>query len=132
MKPSGPARCPCWKTQTATPNVALSDAALSTRALAGMTRLPVIRKRARKVTSAITASASGRCAETESTVSTCCAVSPVTRTGNGPRMVRIRCTRATARGELGSELGSTLSQVPQVIANCAELCTGAAMRWPCA
>ena len=42
MKSSGPARCPCWKTNTRTPNVALSVSRFISNALMGSTTEPVM------------------------------------------------------------------------------------------
>ncbi len=41
VKPSTPARCPCWKAHTVTPRVAPMDSRFITTALMGRTTLPV-------------------------------------------------------------------------------------------
>jgi hypothetical protein len=53
-------RWPSWNTHTATPKVALREAALRISALTGMIRLPVISKKARNVTAAMTSNAAVR------------------------------------------------------------------------
>ncbi len=114
VKPSRPDRCPSWKIQTIAPNVAVRLRTLSSSALTGTRRLPVIRNSSTNVATAISASVHGRTARTDAFVSTSVADSPATENANGAAVARMSRTSRSPAAECGSTLGTTDSQVPAV------------------
>ncbi len=108
-KPSTPERCPSWKIQTAAPSTAVSDSALSTNALIGITTLPVNRKRSTNVASEINPMASGNRAAMVCFPSTRAADGPPTSTDvpAGAGRARTALTRSWPAPDAGSTEGTT-------------------------
>jgi len=102
VNPSGPDRCPHWKTQTITPNVAESESTFITIALTGSTTEPNARNSRMNVASAVSRAIHGRVAPRLDSSSTSSAVAPPTRTVacGGGVMARIWVTIWRAAGEL--------------------------------
>ena len=114
MKPSRPEKWPSWKIHTIAPNVAVRLSTLSSSALTGTSRLPVIRNSRTNVASAMIPSVHGRTRSTDSFVSTSVADSPVTVNANGAVVARMSFTSCSPAAECGSMSGTTESQVPRL------------------
>src|SRR5579859_3171722 len=120
------ARCPSWNTQTMAPKVAVRLSRLSTNALTGTSRLPVIRNSTVKVTRAMMPPARGSLANSDALESTNCADWPPTRMGNdaafadGPVATcvaggvrwRMAFTSDSPCSDSGSTVGMADSQTP--------------------
>ena len=93
---------PSWNTSTRTPNDAPSESTLSSRALAGMSSEPVMRKSRTNVAATTTPTASGASATSESVKSSREAAWPVTQVSAPTSSARSRWVTASASGEEAS------------------------------
>src|SRR6266511_4569711 len=112
VNPRTPAKWSSWNTYTIAPYDAVSDRRFSTRAVSGMTTLPVNRNSTTKVISTMMAAAAGRCPDSDALVSTSWAEAPVTIPPRGEGSSRMLATSCSPAGEYGCTEGTTDNQVP--------------------